>query len=528
MLLGLVAAACGDRQTSDAVSRGGQVVIAEAADISKLHPLVSETSLDNEVVAMLYMSILGTRWEDGELLYQTADENPLALARSYEFFGPNSASLRYHLRSDVRWSDGVPVTAHDAAWTLETQGRQEVASPRMDYNREIREIVVEDDSTLVIHFTRRYPEIFFHTGGGIAPRHIFEDGDLSQLRSHPTLTDPVGNLVTNGPFRLAGWVRGQQVALEPNPDFQPHPILDRIVFRIIPEETTRMIELQTGNVDIAEVPFHFMDQIRSQPNLRIEAMEKRFYEYIAYNPVAHEFFADADIRRALGLAIDENELIAGLELAGFATPAGGPYSPIFRNLYDPQTQAPLPYDTAEARRILSSKGWIPGADGILQKNGDRFSFTLTTNGENRRRVDLAQILEQMWRQLGIEIRIQTLEFNTMYERAEERNFEALIGGWGVGISPDLYQTWGNPDLPFNFVGYDNPEVQRLFAEAVEQETEEIAAPYWRTAAALIVADQPYTWLYYYDIPYAVNDRVKGTRIDTLGSYQEPWAWYVEE
>lgn len=523
----LVLSACGG-DSPNTPNRGGQVVIAEGADLDKPLGLVSSTSLDSQVGSMLYMSMLGTRWENGELLYQTADENPMALARSYEFFGPDSASLRYRMRSDVRWSDGLPVTAHDAAWTLTAQGDPEVASPRQDYNREIREIVVEDDSTLVIHFNRRYAEMFFHTAGDVAPRHVYEGSDLSQLRSHTSLTDPVNNLVTNGPFRIAQWTRGQSVVLERSPDFEPQPILDRIIFRIIPEEATRMIELRTGNVDVAYVPFHYVEEIRTQPHLRIEKQEKRSSESIQYNPRSHSFLADRDTRRALGLAIDKTAMIAALDMDEFAVPAGGPYPPIFADLYDPAGQAPLPFDTAEARRILSSKGWVPGPDGILRRGGERFSFEILTNGDNLRRVDIAQIIERQWRQLGIETRIRTLEFNTVVERTTARNFDARIGGWNVGLSADLYQLWGDVNLPFNYVSYDNAEVRRLMEQAVQQDTQEAANEYWRRAAALIVADQPYTWLFYYDSPYGVNNRVKGIRVDTLSPYQEPWAWYIEE
>ena len=156
------------------------------------------------------------------------------------------------------------------------------------------------------------------------------------------------------------------------------------------------------------------------------------------------------------------------------------------------------------------------------------SFTLLTNAENRRRVDVAQILERQWQRIGVEARIQTLEFNTVIERTTEREFEATIGGWGVGLSADLHQLWGDPDLPFNFVSYNNPEVQRLFQLAGQQPTEETAAPYWREAAGLIAADHPYTWLYYYDTPYGINDRLQGTLVNTLGQYQRSWEWFIDE
>jgi peptide/nickel transport system substrate-binding protein len=507
---------------------GGQVVIVEGADLSKPHPLISETSLDNSVTDLLYRPLLSARWENGRVVYLTAEEDNKALARSYEFFGPDSASIRYRLRTDVKWSDGVPVTAHDAKWTIDAQGDPRTASPRQDFNREIREVVAEDDSTLVIHFTRRYPEILYHTAGSPVPRHVYEGTDLANLRTHPDLLNPAGKLVTNGAFRLVGWERGQSVVLERSPDYEPQPSLDRIVFRIVPEETTRMIELQTGNVDMTSVPFHYISEIRRVPSLRLEKQEKRAYEYIAYNPATKSFFADRDIRRALSLAIDINALIAGLQLEEFAQPAGGPYAPVLQGLYDPAGQPALPYDTVEANRIFASKGWTRGPDGILRKGGERLSFTLLTNAENRRRVDVAQIVEQQWKRVGVEALIQTLEFNTVIERTTSRQFDASIGGWNVGLSADLYQMWGDPKLPFNFVGYDSPPVREAFRRALEQPTEELAAPYWREAASMIAADNPYTWLYYYDTVYGVADRFQGVVVNTLGQYQNAEGWFIAQ
>jgi peptide/nickel transport system substrate-binding protein len=378
----------------------------------------------------------------------------------------------------------------------------------------------------VLHLHRRYGEIFYHTAGAIIPRHVHEGSDLSQIRSHPSMTDPVNHLVTNGPLRIVEWIRGQRVVLARNPGFEPQPQVDRLVFRVIPEESIRMIELQTGTVDMSQVPFHYIQEIRATRHLRLEAQEKRSYEYIAYNPNAYDFFADPDIRSALGMALDREGIIAALQLTEFAEPAGGPYAPIFRRLYDPVGQAPLPFDTAGARRILTEKGWTPGRDGILQKDGRRFAFTLVTNAENRRRVDIAQIVERQWARLGIRATILTLEFNTLVERMTARNFDSRIGGWAVGLTPDLFQTWGVPDAPSNYVSFDNAEVRELMTRAAEQATEEAAAEYWRRAASLIVAEQPYTWLFYYDSPYAINHRVQGTRIDPRGAFQNVWDWRV--
>lgn len=527
--LALLVGACGDGSgdAARAAREGGQVVIAEGQDLQYALPLIEGSVMDSYVMDMVFRPMLDSRWEDGELHYLTSDEGPRALTKRLEYFGPDSASIRYHMRGDLLWSDGVSVTAHDAKFTFDLRGLPELASPRQDMGREIREVVVENDSTLVIHFNRRYAEMLYHTAQQIIPRHVYEDADPAQLRSHPSVTGPVEGLVTNGPMRLVEWVRGQRIVLERDTTFEPRVQIERVVFRIIPEETTRIVELQTGNVDVAELPFTYVDQVRDADHLRIETQEGRSYEYIGYNPNAHEFFADPEIRRALTMAIDRDALIAALQIDEFARVAGGPYSHIFRLLYDPEGQAPLPYDTAEANRILDSKGWVVGANGVRAKDGQPLAFTLATNGNNQRRVDIAQVVENQWARIGVDANIQTLEFNTFYDRAENKDFEALIAGWSVALSPDLYQTWGDPSLRFNFVSYDNPRVQELMAAALEQPTPEAAAAYWQQAATAITADQPYTWLFYYDQAYGVNERVQGIDIDTLSPYQRVWEWYIE-
>jgi peptide/nickel transport system substrate-binding protein len=511
--------------------QGGTVTILEIADIDKPLSFIESSSLDGEVDEMLYLSMLAGRWVDGRLVYLTSDQDVKALAKSYEYFGPDSASLRYHMRGDMLWSDGVPITAEDFKWTLETMAKPEVASPRQDYMQNVRDIVVEDDSTVVVNFTKRYPEMLFHTTAvGVAPKHVYEGTDISQLRSHPSLANPTnGALVVSGPFMIGEWLPGQRVVLVPNPHFSPRPYLDRVVFLPIPEQTTRVVELQTGNADVMQqIPYDQLATIKAaSPNIRFETREKRAYDYIAYDPGSHPAFADPEIRRALGLALNVQQMIDGLQITEYAEPAGGPYAPIFKLLYDPTKTPPLTQDTARAKQILDSKGWVPGPDGIRAKGGRKLSFTLTTNAGNQRRADIAQIAQQQWRQIGVEANIQTLESNTFFDRLQKRDFEASIAGWQVGLAPDISDQWRGENV-FNYTSFNDPEVSRLFDQALSQPTEELAAPFWVEAASRIVAQQPYTWLFYMDIIVGVNDRVRGTRIDTYGAYQNLHEWWVRD
>ncbi|HEU0077524.1 MAG TPA: ABC transporter substrate-binding protein [Longimicrobiaceae bacterium] len=540
LVLSTVAAACGDREGgradkagvakgSDEVQRGGTAIMAELSDIDKPHPLLAEGVVDADMLDIMYMTLLRSAWRDGRTVYLTSHDNPMALAWHWEYTGPDSASIRYRMRSGLKWSDGQPITSRDVVWTYEMAGDPRVASPRQDYLGQIDSVRAENDSTVVFHFKQRYPDMLFHSGIAIAPRHAYEGSDPAQMRTHPRLTRPDnGNLVVSGPFMIGEWRKGQQVTFVPNPHFPIRPNLDRIVLRVIPEPTTRLVELQTGRVDFARpVPADQVQRLRAQaPNVRFEYEQKRYYDYIAYNPLTFEPFADPEIRRALGLAIDVPALIRALQMERIAVQASGPYSPLFKNLYDPRRMPPLPYDTAQAKRILASKGWRDSdGDGVLDRDGKPFRFTLLTNSGNQRRSDIQQIVQQQWKRIGVDARLQQIEFNTFQDRTREKQFEAAVGNWGVGLSPDLTELWGKGAL-FNYVSYENPRVTQLFEQARRQPTEDKATPYWLAAAEQIARDQPYTWLYYFDQIDGVNNRLQGMKIDTYGAYQNAWEWWV--
>lgn len=532
----LVASACSDSGEnpdgaviSDEVTPGGTAVLAVSTDMNQLMPLTFVGEMDGNIADMVYMTLLRSDWEEGRLVTRTAEENPMAIARSYEFMGPDSAAIRFHLRSDLRWSDGEPLSADDVVWTYNALGNPQVASPRQDNVTLLDSLVAQNDSTVTFYFERQYPEMLFHTGHPIAPEHVFTDSDPSQLSSHPTVVDPADNLVVSGPFQIAGWQQGQQIVFEPNPYFEPAPNLDRIVMRVIPEEATRLVEFQTGNIDfLRPVSFDRVPLLRqSMPDARIATEEGRAYEYIGYNPQDVEAFGDPDIRRALGLAIDVPRIISALQMEEFAEPAAGPYSPIFEDLRDERME-PLASDPEQARQILDEHGWVdPDGDGVREKDGVPLEFTLITNSGNQRRADVSQIIQQQWAEIGVKANLQQLEFNTFLDGLLNRNFDAALGGWVVALSSDLTGSY-SPGAPININSYDNPEVTRLMETAIAQPTGAAANPYWKEAAYQIVQDQPYTWLYYYDQVSALSNRLRGVEIDSYGAYQNAWEWWIPE
>ncbi|HEX5726502.1 MAG TPA: ABC transporter substrate-binding protein, partial [Longimicrobiaceae bacterium] len=242
--------AAGDSVADGPPEPGGTAIIAELSDMSKPMPLIFDSSLDGDLMDVMFMGLTRGAWRDGRLVYLTADESPMAAARRWELTGPDSASIRYHLRSDLVWSDGRPITAHDVKWTYDMVENPAVASPRIDYMEHIDSVRVENDSTVTFHFVRRMPGMLFFSGLPIAPRHAFEGSDPAQVRTHPRMLNPAGgNLPVSGAFMIGSWSQGERVVLVPNPRFSPRPHLEQIVIRVVPEQTTRLVELQTGSVD---------------------------------------------------------------------------------------------------------------------------------------------------------------------------------------------------------------------------------------------------------------------------------------
>jgi len=535
----LALAACGSDEvsedlrpplTGEAGARpepGGTAVLAEANDVERPMPLVWQSSLDSDVVDIMYMALTRSAWRNGRLSFMLADESPMALAWHWEYATPDSASLRYRMRSALRWSDGKPITAGDVVWSYRMYADPKVASPRSEDAAIVDSVKAENDSTVVFYFERRSPEMLYASGLPIAPRHQFEGAGAAGIRTHPAINDP-SKLVVSGTFRIGAWQPGERITFAPNPHFRPAPLLQSVVVRVIPEMTTRLVELQTGNVDMVRgISADRIPGLRQRaPNLRFEREQRRFWEFVAYNPLKVDAFRDREVRRALALALDVPRIIRSLQLAEFTEPAGGPYPPIFRDLYDPQRMRPMAQDTARAKQLLAAAGWRDtDGDGVLDKGGKPLSFTMITNSGNQRRADVALIIQQQWKAVGVDVKLQQMEFNTFMEKQGTKDYEAVLGGWGVNLNPDLTPLFAT-DANLNIVSYDDSVGQRLMRQAKEQPTPERANPLWRAAAERIVQEQPYTWLYYYDVVDGVSPRLRGIHIDTYGAYQNAWEWWI--
>lgn len=159
----------------------------------------------------------------------------------------------------------------------------------------------------------------------------------------------------------------------------------------------------------------------------------------------------------------------------------------------------IPFDPQKARHLLAEAGWKDtNGDGILDRDGKPFRFTLITNSGNETRRDVGVLVQRQLREIGIDVTFELYEWSVFLKNfINARHFDACILGWGLSVDPDAYEIWHSSQIEkgFNFISYRNPEVDRLWEEGRrEYDLEKRKKTYWQIHE-LIAEDQPYTFLY---------------------------------
>lgn len=518
--------ACGEdsNTATESPAIGGTAAVGVGSRPTTVLPPLATSSLDGELGVLLYLGLNYAEWGEGSLRYPMG--HPLALARDWAIAG---SKLTYRLDASRRWSDGAPIVSRDVVFTyglLEQMDHlpMSMAAARLD------SVVAQDDSTVVFHFDGEYPGMLYDSGVGILPAHVFGGLSEEELAAAPrSRTDGEGSLVVSGPFTVAAWGPGDQIELVRNPESSVRPYLDRLVFRIVPDATTRLTALQAGELDLVQAEsYREATRLAEATDARVLRVPQRGYDYISWNPDSHPALADRNVRKALSLAIDRDVILAALDMTDFAEKAYGPYGSIFGDL------APLPppggdYDQTAARSLISEAGWVDvDGDGVRERNGVPLVFELRVPAENERRMDAVQLIQAQLADVGVRIEIEPQEFNSLFARARARDYEAVFLGWQVGLDPDISFFWADPEGPVNVASYDGAEARGHFDIALAATTASEAAAHWREAARLISADYPYAFLWYFDFVWLASGRLAGVRMDPVGFLRNPHEWTVTE
>ena len=487
MAASLLSAACG------AESGGDTIVVGLSADITTFEPgMIS--SRDNDNIAQHIFGTLFTLSPEG-------DHEP-DLAEILEI-SQDGTEYVYTLREGLTCHDGEPLTAEDVAFTF-----NRIGDPENRFTGNIPGFVytsigfegaeVLDDTRVQINLARKNPIAF----GLLTEVHIHCKDSYEQMSLDEAASNPIGS----GPYRLASWTRGSEVVLEKVRD-PGH--FERIVWRIIPEASTRTAELIAGNVDIiTNVVPEQIDAINQSGRAEVQIVSGTRRMYVGFNLSEEhsqmpggDAIQDPDVRRALQYAVDVPTICRQL-LSTECERATGLVNPPNDN---PEL-TPYPYDPDTAERLLDEAGWTRGEDGI------RFPIRLQAGrGRYVNDVNVVLAISQYLQDVGLDVEVDLMEWASVYTPLlRERSMGPLFFlGTGGGLWSPIYDMTDLADVESgtNYTHWDDERWFSRWADLADAETPEETRAIVNEMLRVFYEDGPWLHLYFQPDFYGVSNRI---------------------
>lgn len=528
---------------------GDWVISHELSDPEGLNPIITNDASSSTIGKFIFESLLA-------LDYKTVELYPV-IAESRPEISDDHLTYTFRLKKNVKFSDGHPLTAEDVVFSFKIIKNPLVlnAAALRNYFLDVKDVVANDEYTVTITMEKPYFLAEYFLGGlQIMPKHILDPENLTDQYTIPQTNNPAQAasneamskfakwfdtpernrekqyLIGTGPYTFEEWRTGENIRLQRfdgywdkgnDPYKTSYP--DQIVFRVMNDRTAALTALKNEELDFMEYipPILFTEiDTNSTPNIVPTSYLVPTYMYIGWNQ-RRPIFSDKKTRQALSYLVNKDQLITTV-MRGFAIPTN---SPIYfgRPEYD-STLNKYEYNVDQAKKLLAEAGWSDSnGDGVLDKtvNGSRidFNFTFLLNAGNEMRENIALLLIDEMKKLGIRAQAQKIEWSVFLENLKSNKFDAFIGAWVNDPSPsDLYQIWHSSQIQnkgSNYVAFNSPRADQLI-EAIRTEfDEDKRMEYYREIQQIINDEQPYTFLWVLKYPTAYNKRFQNVEFYTV-------------
>jgi ABC-type transport system substrate-binding protein len=423
------------------------------------------------------------------------------LAERWEI--PDSRTYIFHLRHGVHFHSGQLLSARDVKWTFDSLLSGKLRSPKTSTYAPVDHIDALDDYTVIFHLKEPFAPLLWNLSDGaigIVPYGVGENFNRQ----------PIGS----GPFRFVSAQLDKEVVIERNPDYwAARARLARVEFKVIPDATTRALELRKQSADVAinALTADTVVALERDRDLTVMQSPGTIYAYLAMN-LRDPILKDVRVRRAMAYAINVQPIIHYL-LRDEARPA---YSvlPLQHWAYDADV-AKYPHDPARAEQILDDAGY-------RATNGIRFHITMKTSTDESTRL-LAAVLQQQLREVGIALNIRSFEFATFFADITKGAYQFHSLRWvGGNLDPDIFEHifGSNSFAPkrANRTFYSNPRVDELIHEARSTVDQSQRKAMYDEVQRILAEDLPYINLWYLDNVLVHTNRVRGIELSPSGNY----------
>jgi peptide/nickel transport system substrate-binding protein len=488
-------------------------------DASNLIPYLSGDSASSEVTGLIFSS----------LVKFDKNYNPSGDMASHWEISEDQRTITFFLKEDIAWHDGAPFTAEDLMFQYAMMIHPDVPSAYKETFFLIEKAEAVDPYTFKVTFREPYAPGLIRIGGMTGlPRHLLKDTPPIDLIKAEIARNPVGN----GPFVFGEWKSQTHVVVNANKNhFDGAPSIERVMIKVIPDTATQFLELKAGALDSMGLePVQYLNMSDSS-FFKKEYVKYKYlsnsYTYLGYN-LTNPLFTDIRVRQALSYAINKVEVVDGA-LRGLGIPATGSIKPE-TYAYNPNVKR-YPHDPAKAKALLAEAGWKDSdGDGVIDKQGVPFTFTVVTNQGNAQRAKSAEIIQQQLKAVGVALEIQVIEWSAFINNyINKRKFDAVLLGWALSPDPDQYEMWHSSktgEHEFNFISYNNPEVDQILDQARKTFDADQRKKLYGRFQEILGEEQPYTFLYVPESLPIVHKRFRGIDPGAAGISYNFADWWV--
>jgi peptide/nickel transport system substrate-binding protein len=423
------------------------------------------------------------------------------LAERWEI--PNPLTYVFHLHPGVKFHDGAALTSRDVKWTFDSLLAGKIRSTKSAAYRFVDRLETPDDYTVVFHLKEPFATLLWNLSDGAMG--IVPYGSLGEMSQHP---------IGSGPFRFVSEEPDKEVVIERNDGYWGEKArLRRVRFLVVPDTTTRALELRKGSADVAinALTPDMVLTLERESGLEVVRAPGTVLQYMAFN-MRDPILKDVRVRQALAYAIDRQPILEYL-WRGFAQPAAS-ILPVQSWAYSSDV-ATYGYDPQRARAILDSAGY-------RDVNGVRFHLIMKTSTDENTRLMVA-VLQQQLRQVEIQLDIRTLEFATFFSDVTHGQFQMHSLRWiGGNEDPEIFEYAFHTERitpnGANRCFYSNPRVDVLINEARRSMNQETRKKIYGEIQRILADDLPYLNLWYLDNVLVHTKRVKNLSLSPPGNY----------
>ncbi len=411
----------------------------------------------------------------------------------------------FYLKQNIYWHDGVEFSAEDVIFTYNILNAPDVASPRKGLFGPVERIFSPAKNVVVVRYKEPYGSALESWTFGIIPEH------LGKRVLEPSFdTSPVGT----GPYKIKKWDKGKLIQLEAYKNYyEGSPKVKDIVIKFIVDPTTRLLELKSGKVDVAELPVYLVSQMDDKNLVRYKVDSFR-YVCLGFNLNRYPFNFE-NFRKAVAYSINKKDIIRGI-LNNDGLISTGPYP---RNVwyYNPKV-IPFEYNPDKAKEILKNIN-------------TPIKFSLYVNNENKELQKVAQIIEYQLSNVGIDVDIRMFDWQTLRHRIiEERNFDAILLSRAYLWDPDIFDLWHSSKASksgWNIFSFKEREVDKLLELGRRTLNFNNRKIIYHQVHQKLYEKQACIFLYETPLIFLANKKVKGIKPSSQGFLNKVWEWYID-